>query len=202
MGVPLRVLASGVLLLVAASATANAQERLCDASATNCRMSAHTLIDNERQGIDIGVWFFKDNRYTHHLIDALNRGVPVRIIMDPARECAVSGEQADHRPARRRGHPDAEADRRRHLPLEADDVRRAGRRRMVGRQLQPDRVRAAGSRTRTTRTRSSISREQLVPSFMTMFDNIWTNTKEYANYANVAADAGAQLSDRGRSIRG
>src|SRR5207237_7934202 len=27
--------------------------------------------------------------------------------------------------------------------------------------------------------------EQLVPSFMTMFDNIWTNTKEYANFANV-----------------
>ncbi|MGH9140231.1 MAG: phospholipase D-like domain-containing protein, partial [Vicinamibacterales bacterium] len=26
---------------------------------------------------------------------------------------------------------------------------------------------------------------QLVPSFMTMFDNIWTNTQQYANYANV-----------------
>src|SRR4029077_12697153 len=27
--------------------------------------------------------------------------------------------------------------------------------------------------------------QALLPSFMTMFDNIWTNTKEYANYANV-----------------
>src|SRR6185295_2449260 len=28
--------------------------------------------------------------------------------------------------------------------------------------------------------------EELLPSFKTMFDNIWTNTKDYANYANIA----------------
>jgi PLD-like domain/Putative binding domain, N-terminal len=27
--------------------------------------------------------------------------------------------------------------------------------------------------------------EQLLPSFMTMFDNIWVNTRDYANYANI-----------------
>ena len=40
-------------------------------------------------------------------------------------------------------------------------------------------------RIRTTKTRSSISPSSSLPSFMTMFDNIWTNTREYANYANV-----------------
>ena len=40
-----------------------AQERLCDASAENCRVALLYLIDNEQMGIDVGVCFFKDDRY-------------------------------------------------------------------------------------------------------------------------------------------
>ena len=150
----------------------------------DCRAPLLDLINNETQGIDVGVWFFKDDRFVTAL--STRRSAACR--------CASSWTRAPTRRIRRtaaarqalrRRHPDAQAHRRRHLPLEADDLRRSGRRRMVGRELQPDGIRAAGSGTRTTKTRSSISPSSSLPSFMTMFDNIWTNTKEYANFANV-----------------
>src|SRR6185295_10090126 len=70
-----------------ASTTAHAQERLCDASAANCRSDSGQglldLINQETQAIDIGVWFWKDFRYVSALVNAKNRGVAIRIIMDP-----------------------------------------------------------------------------------------------------------------------
>src|SRR4051812_37073092 len=66
-----------------AATNAKATETLCDASVHNCRVPLINLINNETQGIDVGVWFFKDSRYVTALINAWNRGVPIRIIMDP-----------------------------------------------------------------------------------------------------------------------
>src|SRR5258705_13739407 len=66
---------------------AQADERLCDASATNCRSNQGQglldLINNETQAIDVGVWFFKDDRIVTGLVNAKNRGVAIRMIMDP-----------------------------------------------------------------------------------------------------------------------
>ena len=102
MGVPLRVLASGVLLLVAASATASAQERLCDVSHENCRFPLTQLIDSETVGIDVGVWFIKDARIPTALIRARSRGVPVRMIMDTRANAQLFRERAVHcRPRQR-----------------------------------------------------------------------------------------------------
>jgi len=48
---------------VFAGASAHADERICDASATNCRtnqgLGLLDLINNETQAIDVGVWFWK-----------------------------------------------------------------------------------------------------------------------------------------------
>ena len=68
--------------LLAAVPGVSAQERLCDASAENCRVPLISLIDNEKVGIDVGVWFFKDDRFVQALIRAQNRGVPIRMLMD------------------------------------------------------------------------------------------------------------------------
>jgi phosphatidylserine/phosphatidylglycerophosphate/cardiolipin synthase-like enzyme len=76
----------GSLLVTAAlfhPANASAEEKLCDASATDCRAPLLALIKNEQQGIDVGVWFFKDSRFVTALINAKSRGAPIRIIMDP-----------------------------------------------------------------------------------------------------------------------
>src|SRR5256885_16856327 len=85
-GTPMRNVLIGALLLsstLSLTANASAEETLCDASATNCRTPLLALIDNEHQGIDVGVWFFKDSRFVSALIRAKDRGVPTRIIMDP-----------------------------------------------------------------------------------------------------------------------
>jgi regulation of enolase protein 1 (concanavalin A-like superfamily) len=67
---------------VAAAPTAWAQERLCDPSHENCRTPLLELIRNESQGIDVGFWFMEDARYAHALIDAHDRGVPIRVLFD------------------------------------------------------------------------------------------------------------------------
>ena len=75
-----RALLIGVL--IAAPAPAYAAERLCDASFQNCRTPLLELIRNERVGIDVGFWFMEDTRVSTALIDRWKAGVPVRIIMD------------------------------------------------------------------------------------------------------------------------
>ena len=83
------------LIGIAASSTGVfAEERLCDASAVNCRTNQGKglldLINAETQAIDVGVWFFKDYRFVTGLLNAKKRGVAIRIIMDPPRFLALS----------------------------------------------------------------------------------------------------------------
>src|SRR5206468_10136011 len=71
-----------VIAALLAISSAHAQEELCDASAEDCRTPLLNLINNERVGIDVGVWFFKDDRYVQALVRAKQRGVHVRVLMD------------------------------------------------------------------------------------------------------------------------
>ena len=152
--------------------TAHAKETLCDASAENCRIPLIDLINNETQGIDVGVWFFKDDRFVTALVNAWKRGVPMRIIMDPRANATYAANGP-----------------------ELDKLRLAGipmRKLFAGQGV----VEWSGANFSPTafvpqdpykdyEDEVIYFSEQLVPSFMTMFDNIWTNTREYANYANV-----------------
>ena len=55
---------------------------------------------------------------------------------------------------------------------------------MVGRELQPARLRAERP-VSGLRGRSHPLLRLLTPSFKKIYDDIWTNTTEYADYANV-----------------
>jgi phosphatidylserine/phosphatidylglycerophosphate/cardiolipin synthase-like enzyme len=59
-----------------------ALERLCDPSVEDCRAPLLNLIANERVGIDVAFWFMEDARYTTALISRFRAGVPVRVIVD------------------------------------------------------------------------------------------------------------------------
>ena len=73
-----------VVLLAAFSATrSTATDRFCDPSFEDCRAPLLTLIANERVGIDLGFWFMEDARYTAALIKRFQAGVPVRVLVDP-----------------------------------------------------------------------------------------------------------------------
>ncbi|HXI26945.1 MAG TPA: phosphatidylserine/phosphatidylglycerophosphate/cardiolipin synthase family protein, partial [Vicinamibacterales bacterium] len=157
---------------------------MCDASAENCRTPLIDLINNETQGIDVGVWFFKDDRFVTALVNAKKRGVPMRIIMDPRANAtyAANGPELDKLSA-------AGIPMRKRI---AGDICHWKLMIFAGQGV----VEWSGANFSPTafvpedpyknyEDEVIYFSQQLTPSFMTMFDNIWTNTKEYANYANV-----------------
>ena len=176
------LLAAAIVLAIAFPAAA--QERLCDASWENCRVPLVNLIDNEQVGIDVGVWFIKDARIPAALLRARARGVPVRMIMDPRADADFAGNAqfiAD---------------------LAAGGVQM--RQRIAGDichwklmiftgQNQMEFSGANYSSTAFVPYVPYVNYEDeviyfssaFVPSFMTKFDDVWTNTTEYADYANV-----------------
>jgi phosphatidylserine/phosphatidylglycerophosphate/cardiolipin synthase-like enzyme len=62
---------------------ASATERLCDASFENCLNPLVTLINNEKVEIDTAFWFMDTPAIANALIAAKNRGVYVRMLVDP-----------------------------------------------------------------------------------------------------------------------
>ena len=71
-------------LLVASSAEASI-DRLCDTRKEDCRAPLLTMINNEPTGggIDVAFWFMTDDRYRQALQRAHERGVRVRVLVDP-----------------------------------------------------------------------------------------------------------------------
>jgi hypothetical protein len=73
------------MLLLGSSVVAAAQtppERLCDTEYEDCRAPIFDLIRNEQVGIDVEFWFMEDARYVQELLNRHNAGVPIRIIVD------------------------------------------------------------------------------------------------------------------------
>ncbi len=69
-------------LLAAAPRPTAALERFCDPSVENCRTQLLSLIDIERQEIDVGFWFMEDSHSAQHIVARFNAGVRVRLLVD------------------------------------------------------------------------------------------------------------------------
>jgi phosphatidylserine/phosphatidylglycerophosphate/cardiolipin synthase-like enzyme len=183
------VLAVTTVLLLKTAGTASAQvplfeEQLCDASHEDCRSPLTKLIDSETLGIDVGVWFIKDGRIPAALIRARSRGVPVRMIMDTRANAKYSGNAqyiADLATAgvqmRRRTASDI-CHWKLMIFAEQGVVEWSGANYSplafvpnIPYQDYEDEV------IHFTR--------QLTPSFKKIYDDIWTNTTEYEDYANI-----------------
>ena len=78
----LQSLTFAILLSVTTPLAAAAQERLCDTEFEDCRAPILNLIRNEQVGIDVAFWFMEDARYATELIKRFNAGLPIRIIVD------------------------------------------------------------------------------------------------------------------------
>jgi len=75
----------GVSFLMLASPAGAALDRLCDVRTEDCRTPLLTLIKNEPAsgGIDVAFWYMTDDYYRQRLVAAFQRGVRVRILVDP-----------------------------------------------------------------------------------------------------------------------
>jgi phosphatidylserine/phosphatidylglycerophosphate/cardiolipin synthase-like enzyme/regulation of enolase protein 1 (concanavalin A-like superfamily) len=179
-----RVLAAVASCALLVTAEASAEERLCDASRENCRVPLVDLIDHEDVGIDVGVWFIKDARIPAAIIRARSRGVPVRMIMDtrayvnyPSTEQYMNDMAAAGVQMRRRTAGDIC-----HWKLMI-----FSRQNVVewsGANFSPIAF-VPNTPYRDYEDEVIHFSEQLAPSFKKTFDDIWTNTTEYADHRNI-----------------
>jgi hypothetical protein len=174
----------GCLTIIAQSA--EAQERLCDTSFEDCRQPLWSLIDNETTGIDFSFWFIQDTSISDKLIARFRAGVPVRVLCDPRANPTYSGNQAI-----------------------LDQLQAAGipmRYKVDGGILHMKFMLFVGQ-NRLEFSGANYSSYFFVPiqpyvdyfdeaiyftddpavvnSFKTQMDNLWTDTVNYANYANI-----------------
>jgi len=74
--------AVAVFATVASAFAQSADEFLCDNSFQDCRTPIINLIRQENVGLDVSFWFMTDTRYSTEIINRWRAGVPVRIILD------------------------------------------------------------------------------------------------------------------------
>ena len=78
-----RALRVCVVVLFLGAAASAAAETLCDPSFQDCRTPLLNLINAETVGLDVAFWFMQDARYEQAILARWNAGVPVRILVDP-----------------------------------------------------------------------------------------------------------------------
>jgi phosphatidylserine/phosphatidylglycerophosphate/cardiolipin synthase-like enzyme/regulation of enolase protein 1 (concanavalin A-like superfamily) len=164
------------------------QERLCDPTFQDCRADILTYIQQETVEIDMAFWMMTDARYSNALVAASNRGVKIRLLMDPRcsdahEKCAPQNDQlaAAGIPMRKRitsgilhwkmalfaGQGQLEFAGANYAPFE----------------LTPEipYVNFTDEIVFYTNTPA------LVQSFMRKFDDLWVSTTEFGTYANITA---------------
>ncbi|HSL20633.1 MAG TPA: phospholipase D-like domain-containing protein [Vicinamibacterales bacterium] len=179
-----RVLLTCVLVL---PTPALALERLCDPANENCRTPLIDLIRNERTGIDVGFWFMEDARYTYELINRFKAGVPVRVLVDPRANSSTPANASRLAELANAGIPMRKRIASGILHWKAMIF--AGQRvvQFSGANYSGEAFKYVSPYTNyIDEAILFTSNEWVVSSFMTRFDDIWQNTKSYANYANVS----------------
>jgi phosphatidylserine/phosphatidylglycerophosphate/cardiolipin synthase-like enzyme len=180
------------LLIVAAvlivAPAARAADTLCDPSTANCRTKLLTLIQNERVGIDVGVWFMQDSRYMAEIVRRWQAGVPVRILIDPranadypGNDQMIAGFQQAGIPMRRRTSSGI---------LHWKTMIFAGQNTVEfgSANYSPDAfVPSVPYSNYVSETVFYTDDPDVVHSFKTKFDDAWTDRATFTNYANVGS---------------
>jgi phosphatidylserine/phosphatidylglycerophosphate/cardiolipin synthase-like enzyme/regulation of enolase protein 1 (concanavalin A-like superfamily) len=175
-------------LLAVGVTPARALDRLCDPSHEDCRAILLNYIKTETVGIDVGFWFMEDGRYSAELIRRWQAGVPVRVIMDtranetvPINAQILDQLQAAGIPMRTRT---ATGIMHYKMMLFAGQ----GIVEFSGANFSPNAWVFTGPSPYVNYIDEAAyftDRPTFVHSFMSKFDDLWTNTTQYRNYANV-----------------
>jgi len=167
---------------------AQALDRMCDPANENCRTILLNYIRAELVGIDVGFWFMEDARYSNELIKKWNAGVPVRVLVDtranastPANatrlaEMDAAGIPMRHRAAKSLMHWKA-------MLFAGQNVVE-----FSGANYSSDAWNYGTTAPYVNYTDEAIYFTDdlaVVNSFRTKFDELWTNTSSFANYANI-----------------
>jgi phosphatidylserine/phosphatidylglycerophosphate/cardiolipin synthase-like enzyme/regulation of enolase protein 1 (concanavalin A-like superfamily) len=174
------------ILLLTVTTTARAAERLCDPAFEDCRAPLLNYIRNENVGIDVAFWFMQDARYQAEILRRWQAGVPVRILVDPrANESypgnaeMIAGFQQAGIPIRYRTAAGI---------LHWKTMLFAGQNvvEFDGANYSPTAfVYEAPYSNYEDESIYFSDDPAIVNSFKTKFDDLWLDTTNYANYANI-----------------
>jgi phosphatidylserine/phosphatidylglycerophosphate/cardiolipin synthase-like enzyme len=164
---------------------AAAQSRLCDPAFENCRIPLIDLIRAETVGIDVAFWFMEDSRYTVELIRRWQAGVPVRVLIDTKANAAYPVNANRVAELKAAGIP---IRRKTSNYLHWKTMIFAGQNvvEFSGANYSPDAFVPNEPYVNYVDEVIVFSDDpDIVNSFKTRFDDVWTSTSGYANYANV-----------------
>ena len=178
-------------LVALTAAQAHAQDRLCDSSFEDCRAPLLNLIRNETRQIDVAFWYMTDARYSNELVSRWRAGVQVRVIVDPRAEEAHPGTAGIIQQLRDAGIPmrrksGAGILHWKMMLFDAQDVVEfsAANYSPYGfvpvdpyRDYEDEAIYFAYGTESPT----------IVNSFRTRFEDLWTDTTRYSDYANITA---------------
>jgi regulation of enolase protein 1 (concanavalin A-like superfamily) len=183
------ILFAAALSLVSIALTptaARAREQLCDSSFEDCRSPLISLIRAETVEIDVGLWFMEDARYSNEIIKRWQAGVPVRILMDPRASATdpfngpIMTQFADAGvPMRKR--IAAGIEHWKMMLFAGQSTVYFGSANFSDSAFVPEQPYVSY----VDETIYFTDDASVVQSFMTKFDDAWTDTTNYANFANA-----------------
>jgi phosphatidylserine/phosphatidylglycerophosphate/cardiolipin synthase-like enzyme/regulation of enolase protein 1 (concanavalin A-like superfamily) len=173
----------------AATATAQTlppQERLCDPTFEDCRADILQYIRQETVEIDMAYWMMTDARYSNELVRAWERGVKIRLLMDPRCGGSHPACVAQNDQLRAAGIPMRNRVTSGILHWKMALFVGQGQVQFAGANYAPFEMSPEEPFVNFTDEIVYFSNTpSIVQSFMTKFDDQWISTTEYASYANV-----------------
>jgi hypothetical protein len=174
-------------LAIAHAAAAGAQERLCDNSYEDCRAPILDSIRRETVGIDVSYWFMTDARYSNEIIRRWRAGVPVRILLDPRADQSYPAAVSIRNDFAAAG-----------IPIRRKFTNGINHWKMIlyaGQQTVHFSAAnfASGSYAPIVPYREYVDEAvyftddpDVVTTFMAKYDDLWTDTRHYADFANIS----------------
>lgn len=184
----LQAFASTTLLILSLPAGAAAQQEwLCDTQFEDCRAPLMQLIQQETQGIDVGFWFMEDFRYVAELTRRHNAGVPVRVLVDSRANASKRLNEDMLNALRDAGIPMREK-------YTGGDILHFKMMLFHGQDIvefskanytDPSFVPIVPNVNYFDETIFFTGDDNLTNSFRRRFDDLWVNTTQYRDYANI-----------------
>ena len=162
------------------------QERVCDPTFEDCRADILTYIAQEKVQIDMGFWMMTDARYANELVRAWQRGVKIRLLMDPRCSGGHPACTAQNDQLRTAGIPMRNRIASGILHWKMILFVGQGQVEFAGANYAPFELTPETPYVNFTDEIVYFSKDPaIVQSFMRKFDDLWISTTEFANYANI-----------------
>jgi hypothetical protein len=177
----------GLTFVTTAAVAPAAAERLCDPAYEDCRAPLINLIRSETSGIDVAFWFMQDPWYATEIIKRFQAGVPVRVLVDPRASQYYAGNAQILTDLATAGIPMRK--RTASGILHWKMMLFAGQRTVEfsGANFSPEAFGYSAPYSNYIDEAIYFSDDlSVVQSFMRRYDDLWTDTSSYANYANVS----------------